>query len=111
MSIPDHGEYEESKDTKREHHTISMAKVFLDFYLEDEKPADLEAALTMLNRVFLAARNRVDLIAPTLAHEIEVAAAPITAHDPTFSDVAEPGPVVHVPLIRVIPAVLEDEPE
>lgn len=41
----------------------------------------------------------------------EIEAAAIVHHEPQFSDVAEPGPVVSVPLIRVIPLTLEEEPE
>ena len=50
-----------------------------------------------------------------LVHDIAIAATPITAHIPHFSDTAEPGPVVamplHPPLINPLPRPDELEPE
>ena len=108
LSIPDHGEFDAPK-RPTEHNMISMAKTFLDFYVEDGNLRDFEAAMVILNRAFHSLQSKVEAITPTLAKEIEAAATPPAAHEPRFSDKAEPGqlPVIQ-PLIKPLIPPLDE---
>ncbi len=93
MSIPDHGEFD--NPTPRDHSFISMAKTFLDFYVETDNKADFDAAMTMLERAY---RIRYSLTR-AIGAEIDAAVVPITPHEPHFADTATPGQVVPISVL------------
>ena len=104
MSIPDHGEFD-IVATDRIKTMVRLATTFLEFYIETDELEHFDAALTILQKAYQRA------ITPATGLRAEIEAASTVHHELTFRDVAQPGPVVSVPLIRVIPPALEEEPE
>lgn len=103
MSFPDHGEFDHIPNAGKmipHRSLVQLGGTFLSIYLESGDKADFDAAMTLLERAYQWTFKPVAAIG--LAMEIEAAAAPVTAHEPHFSDVAEPGPVVHIATATLI---------